>query len=270
MLFRSAKFEREVSAFATFIAREKFREKRNADISHKALPEEWSQHRLLTIPYRTLRQGVGHALRLMKQIDRAVLGPAVPCLWHEVRKKRYELLAPAKVKYLLLPHMNLAPDIRLRVILEEMAEGRPVWSDMVTTINGHNATVPVCREWGALLLGGRMITLDQYPLVELNNITVPVAELLATDVLPEPVIEERSITTKYRVAAAAESTLSFAPVRRVHRWDDGALTELVDITIKLTHKMRQDFGTLNVGDEKEFTLGLKVITGYRKQNPIAS
>jgi hypothetical protein len=75
---------------------------------------------------------------------------------------------------------------------------------------------------------------------------------------------------KYRVAAAAESTLSFAPVRRVHRWDDGALTELVDITIKLTDKIRQDFGTLNVGDEKEFTLGLKVVTGYRKQNPVAS
>ncbi len=70
----------DVEAFSRFITREKFQQKRNHDISHKELPEKWSDHRLIVIPYRTLLKGIIHALRLMKTIDGIVLGPAAKYL----------------------------------------------------------------------------------------------------------------------------------------------------------------------------------------------
>jgi hypothetical protein len=57
--------------------------------------------------------------------------------------------------------------------------------------------------------------------------------------------------------------MSFAPVQRVHQLDTGGLTELVDIHFNLNDKLRQDFGEMNVGDEKEFSLTVRVLTGYR-------
>jgi hypothetical protein len=69
------KLHAEVCAFKTFIAREKFQQKRNQDISHKKLPEEWATHGPIHIPYPTLRRAVGQALRLMKKIDRIVWDP---------------------------------------------------------------------------------------------------------------------------------------------------------------------------------------------------
>ena len=130
------KLHAEERAFRTFITGEKFQQKRNQDISHKELPEQWAKHGPIHIPYQTLRRAVGHALRLMKKIDRIVLGPSAKYVWPEMRKKRYQLMAPASAAYMLVPHMNLSPEIRQRVILEEMAEGRNVWSDMPATING--------------------------------------------------------------------------------------------------------------------------------------
>ena len=49
-----AKLDNEVGEFGTFISRRKFHEKRNYNISHKELPEEWSQHKDIAIPYRIL------------------------------------------------------------------------------------------------------------------------------------------------------------------------------------------------------------------------
>ena len=37
-------------AFRTFITREKFQQKRNQDISHKELPEQWAKHGRSTFP----------------------------------------------------------------------------------------------------------------------------------------------------------------------------------------------------------------------------
>jgi hypothetical protein len=170
------KFEDEVRAFSGFISREKLQEKRNSDISHKELPEQWDQHKHFHIPYRTMLKGIAMALRLMKTIDRIVIGPAAKYLWPEMRKRRYKLMNPAKAAYLMLPHLNLAPEVRRAVILEEMEEGRAVWSDMTTTINGKEVTVSACREWGAFLLGGRLIVLEPYPLQALDSIEVPVAD----------------------------------------------------------------------------------------------
>ena len=52
-------------------------------------------------------------------------------------------------------------------------------------------------------------------------------------------------------------------MQRVHQLDTGAVTELVDININLNDKLRQDFGDMKVGDEKEFSLVVTVVTGYR-------
>jgi hypothetical protein len=37
----------------------------------------------------------------------------------------------------------------------------------------------------------------------------------------------------------------------------------VDIHLNLNDKLRRDFGNLKIGDEKEFTLGVQVLTGFR-------
>jgi hypothetical protein len=50
------KLDAEVEAFMGFIVREKFQEKRNADISHKDLTEQWATQGLIHISYRTLRR----------------------------------------------------------------------------------------------------------------------------------------------------------------------------------------------------------------------
>ena len=42
-----------------------------------------------------------------------------------------------------------------------------------------------------------------------------------------------------------------------------AVTELVDIDFNLDDKLRQDFGDMKVGDEKEFSMVVTVLTGYR-------
>ena len=164
------KLDNEVNAFRSFISRHKFREKRNYNISHKELPEQWSDHKHIHIPYRIVLRGVARALRLMKKIDREVVGPATKYLWREMRTRRYSLMNPAKAAYMLLPYLNLSKDVRAQVIMEEIAEGREVWSEMSTTIDGHEARIPVCKEWGAILVGDRLIVLDHYPLQQLSSI----------------------------------------------------------------------------------------------------
>ena len=80
----------------------------------------------------------------------------------------------------------------------------------------------------------------------------------------EPVTEAKEIRAKYRVTKKdGHERISFEPVQRVHRLDTGELTELVDIHLNLNEKLRQDFGDLKIGDEREFTLGVRVLTGFR-------
>jgi len=51
-------FEAEVQAFQQFIERHKFTEKRNSGISHKELPEKWSDHRYELLPKVVDREGM--------------------------------------------------------------------------------------------------------------------------------------------------------------------------------------------------------------------
>lgn len=114
-----SKFQKEASAFSGFVAKHRFREKRNRDISHKDLSEKRSEDFILFIPYYTIRRATAMALRLMKRIDRHVLGPSAPYRWHEARKRRYDFKLPPRVAYMLIPYLPLSPENRLRISIEE-------------------------------------------------------------------------------------------------------------------------------------------------------
>ena len=162
----------EADAFTQFVRKNRLKDKRNTDISHKQLPEQWSDHRAeIRIPYRTLVRAVALALRLMKKIDSHVLGRSWLYLWHEARKRRDSFMYPPRSGYMLLPYLNLEPAIRVKLVVEEVRAGRNVLSEMPTTINGHPATILACKEWGVIVLpDGRLMPTDQYPLVSLASI----------------------------------------------------------------------------------------------------
>jgi len=262
-----SKFGDEVEAYRSFITRHGFQEKRNYDISHKELPEEWSQHKNIQIPYRTLLKAIGRAVHLMKAFDRVFLGPGARYLWHEMKKRQSILLAPASAAYMMLPYLKLSRDVRARIIAEEIAEGRPVWSQMPTTINGQQTNVLACQEWGAILWGDGVMMLDEYPLQGLQNISFPEPKAEETGEAAstlKPITCERKITAKYRVTEVAEDRISFAPVQRQHSFGDGTETVLVDIHINLNNELRIEFGQLHVADEKEFVLSVKILEGYER------
>lgn len=160
----------EVDAFEKYIVRHDIRRKRNRDVSHKELPEKWSDHRSLRIEYGVLLRAVAMALRLMKRIDRKVLGPSASYCWREARKRRYAYMSPPRAGYLLIPHLGLSKDDRIRILQEELREGEDVWSEMHTEVNGKPETVLACRKWGIIVLGDRLLALPHYPLQQLASI----------------------------------------------------------------------------------------------------
>jgi hypothetical protein len=40
-----------------------------------------------------------------------------------------------------------------------------------TTISGHPSTVLACKQWGVIAIGGRLLGLDRYPFIKLDNIS---------------------------------------------------------------------------------------------------
>ena len=167
-------FHDEVAAFAKYVVRHGLREKRNSDVSHKELPETWSDHRLLHVRYKALVRATAHAVRLMKRIDRRVLGPSAPYLWREARKRRYKFMSPPRAGYLLLPYLRLSDLERIQVIQAEAMEGVAPWTPVPATIDGAPGHVLANKKWGVLLLGDRPVPLNEYPLQELGSInTVP-------------------------------------------------------------------------------------------------
>jgi hypothetical protein len=164
--------EAEIQAFQRFIERHKFTEKRNSDISHKDLPENWSDHRYLHILYPTIVRAIAMAVRLMKRIDDLAVGPEARFFWSKLRQRRYDRTMRAKVQYLLTPHIKLSAESRAAVMRDEMRRGKVFWEPMQTLINGQPAVVPVYKKWAAVLLNNGVIFLDVYPLIELQNIQV--------------------------------------------------------------------------------------------------
>ena len=173
-----------INNFNRFIEKNRFREKRNYDISHKELPEKWSDHKHIHIPYKVLLKGIAYSLRLMKKIDEKKLGPSSMYLWREMRKRRYEPIVPVKAGYLLLPHLFLCEQDRLKIIIEELKEGRHVWNEMDTIIDGVERKVKVSKEWGVIMLGQRLIALSDYPLQKLTSINTNIKDDSRTNEIP--------------------------------------------------------------------------------------
>jgi hypothetical protein len=250
------RLQSEAAEFSKYVKKLGFQRKRNHEISHKELPEKWEDHRApLHIPYRKLLRAVCRSLRLMKQIDRYHLGPSSLLLWREMRKRRYgPSLSPPGIDYMLLPHLRLDADDRIRIVQEEAREGIEVWSEMSTTINGIPTKVPASRKWGVLLLGDQYLALEAYPLVDLTGIQLGPPW--------QPFYEERTIQAKYRCKESGEDKLSFEPVERQHQFPDGSATELVDINVNLNDEIRKSIGAVNVGDVKDFGLNVRVLAGF--------
>jgi len=162
----------ETEEFIKFIEKNKFKDKRNKDISHKELPEQWSDHKYLHIEPRLILKGIAKALRLMKKFDDLFLGPSAKFSWYEMRKKRYEPMSPPKVGYLLLPHLRLPNEIRIEVALDEIKKGLSKWEDMPTEINGKKAYVKANKKWGVVLLSNSVLVTREYPLDELKSIEI--------------------------------------------------------------------------------------------------
>jgi hypothetical protein len=208
-------------------------------------------------------RGVARASVLMKKIDRVALGPSAPYLWHEMRKKRYAVMYPPSAAYLLLPHMRLSNEVRTQIIVQEMAEGREVWSEIQTKVNGAETKLYVCKKWAGVFLGDHILCLDQYPLQELSQITFDVPANAAE--VPEagnPILEQKVIKAKYRITEVSDDRVVFVPVQKLHLLEQGAVTELCNFTVNLDAKLKKDMGEIKVGDLKDFQLTVSVQTGY--------
>jgi hypothetical protein len=160
----------EARRFSKFVRQHGLKKKRDGDISHKRAPESWHDDNYIHIPYRLIVRGVACALRMMKMLDRAFLGPAAPYLWRKQRKKRYKPLYPPRAGYGLLPYLYLAPEERAQIIVAEMKEGLARWEPMHTTMNGQSVTIGAYRKWGAIAFGDRIQVLERYPLVEVSSL----------------------------------------------------------------------------------------------------
>jgi hypothetical protein len=165
--------EKETNEFTHFIEKNKFREKRNYDISHKELPEKWGDHKIIQIPYRTVVKGIAFSHRLMKVIDSIYLGPQAKYQWRELRRRRYLASYPAKARYMLMHYLWLPPNDRLSIIKEELAEGQDKWVDMKLMINGKETTVKAYGKWGFITLGRNIIDLGE-SFIELTSINFPI------------------------------------------------------------------------------------------------
>jgi hypothetical protein len=171
--------------FSDFVRRNRFTEKRNYDISHKELPETFEEHKFILISRRIVLRAIALALRLMKKIDRASLGPSAPYFWRTMRARRRELTYPASTAYGLMPYMRL-PDVdRIRVAVADIAEGLDTWSEMVTKVNGVPGVVRASKKWGVILLGRQFVVVAEYPLHELQSIDF-VDDQPSETSLPEP------------------------------------------------------------------------------------
>jgi hypothetical protein len=205
------RLEKEVRTFATFIEKQRFTKKRNYDISHKVLPAKFTDHKYIDVPFRILSRGVAMALRLMKKIDRAHLGPSSPFLWSEMRRRRYRLSHPASTLYALMPYIKPRDKDRIGIILAEMAAGESVWSDMPTSINGQPAFVRVCRKWGAVLVPDGILLTTEYPLHSIK-FDYPVAQAgdPATPVPSQGSTQRLEEASNHRDSEDAEKTSVFS------------------------------------------------------------
>jgi len=81
-------------------------------------------------------------------------------------------MSPPKVGYLLLPHLRLSNEIRIKVALTEIKMGLFKWDDLPTEINGKKAYVKANKKWGVVLFGNSLLVTPEYPLIKLKSIEI--------------------------------------------------------------------------------------------------
>lgn len=167
-----SKCREEIDAFQTFLKSHSFEEKRNEEISHKEFKAEWTDERApIFIPPKVLAKAIVFAIRAMKRIDREVYGEIHGrFMWHELRKKRYELHHPAAAFYMIAEYIKLPGAVRTKIIAQEIKEGRFHQDLMDATVNGVTVQVYASKKWGAINLGGHLLVLPEYPLQRIDNI----------------------------------------------------------------------------------------------------
>lgn len=161
----------DVLEFKKFVDKERIKEKRNQFISHKQLPETWTEHKIIYIPIPTIGKCLSLAVKLMIKIDKIFLGPSAIYLWREVLKKKTPPMRPLNVNFMLLPHMKLDQKTRGIIIKKEMAAKLPVWESVKAKVDGIERDVIICKKWGAILMDPHHFMIcDDYPLLELHEI----------------------------------------------------------------------------------------------------
>jgi hypothetical protein len=161
----------DVKEYKKFVDKENFNCKRNQFISHKQIPESWTEYNEIYIPIETIGKCLSLAVKLMVSIDKAFLGPYAIFLWHETLKKKTPPIRPLNANYMLLPYMRLDKTTRGIIIKKELSAGLPIFELVKTRVNGIEKDVIVCKKWGAILLDNNTILLcDDYPLINLNEI----------------------------------------------------------------------------------------------------
>lgn len=161
----------DVLEYRYFVDKARIKEKRNQYISHKQLPETWTEHKDIYIPISTIGKCLSLAVILMIKIDKVFLGPSAIYLWREVLKKKTAPIRPLHVNFLLLPSMKLDLKTRGIIIRKEMEAGLPVWEAVKAKVNGVERDVIICKKWGAILIDAhRVMFCNDYPLIELDVI----------------------------------------------------------------------------------------------------
>lgn len=162
----------EVKKYNSFISKNKFKLKRNHEISHKECPETWNDFKPIIISYKLIVSGIVRALILMKKIDDVVLGLSSKYLWREMRKKRYEVINPVRVKYMIMPYIHLSKADRTAIVAEELKKNMINWEEIETEINKKKTKIKVYKKWAAIHLGDRILVLDKYPLISLKSLEI--------------------------------------------------------------------------------------------------
>lgn len=161
----------DVLEYKRFVDKERIKEKRNQFISHKQLPETWTEHKIIDIKISTIGKCLALAVKLMIKIDNEFLGPSAIYLWREVLKNKDAPMRPLHTNFMLLPYMNLNQKTRGIIIRKEMKAGLPVWETVKAKVNGVERDVIICKKWGAILMDPHsFMVCDKYPLQELHEI----------------------------------------------------------------------------------------------------
>jgi len=159
----------DVKEFSNFIEKHKFNARRNQFISHKQLPEKWTDHKTIIIPVLTIGKCISLTVKLMIKIDKIFLGPSAIYLWRETLKKKENPMVPLNVNFMLLPHMKLSIQARKEISALEMKAGYKIWERVKAKVSGVERYVFVCKKWGAILMTPNdAMVLDDYPPIRIE------------------------------------------------------------------------------------------------------